>query len=195
LNDIAILASATHYGLDGADRDFEKRLASSAPQERPGDPDQRSKAIVDRLDKLRGRTGPNGLCGDPIARAEDVLKTAFSLDVRDGNGRPIRTHQAAAYMREQMRTIAQFEGALWRPAGRTEPESRWEIGGLRAGRGGPADPLGAAESLSEPILSPDLPSPICLQIPPVPALLVPDSVKYRRAMHCALRRGGGGPPL
>ncbi len=159
LNEIAILAAGTRLGLDRADRLFQERLAGTGRQERLGVPGQRSKAIVAALDGHRGLVGKNRPCGEPLARAEEVLQAAFSLDVREGNRQPNWTYQAAAYMQGRMRAVAQFEGGLWREAGGRATGSRGEVGGGRPGHGGPVDPLGGPEGPSEPILPPDLPLP------------------------------------
>src|SRR5712692_1113786 len=164
LNEIAVLAAATELGLDGAERLFQERLASARSSDRPRNPGGRSKAIVSGLNGLGGLAGKDRPCGDPIARAEEVLQTAFSLDVRKGGKDPTQTYQAGAYIQGRMRTVAQFEGALWReaaagPAGVPGDE------GPGLGRGRQGKPPGGLDGPSEPILPPDMPP---LPDPPEP---------------------------
>jgi FAD/FMN-containing dehydrogenase len=69
-----------------------------------------------------------------------------------------------------MRTVAQFEGALWREAGGGAPGHSGEERPSHGGRGGPDDPIGGPDGPSELILPPDFPVP---DPPPEPG---PDAV-------------------
>jgi len=158
LDEISWLASGVREGVAGADRVFQQRIAGQSLGGARRASHERSQAIVRALNGLRGMAGEGRPCGDPLARAMDVLHTAFALDTQNGDRGTTRTHEATAYLQGRMRTVAQFEAGLWRQVNRGDDGPVGVSGGGRPGDEGLDDPLGGPDG-SEPILPPDFVPP------------------------------------
>ncbi|MFQ5657988.1 MAG: hypothetical protein ACE5G5_10635, partial [Candidatus Methylomirabilales bacterium] len=155
LNELAQLAAGVQQQLDGFESSFRGRLAQGAPRDFDHTSGERNRGVLMALGGFGEVAGLNWPCGGLLVGVRDVLQTAFSLDVRDEDGSATRTFEAEGYVRGRMRTVARFEGALWRATGSGDgPLIGDDLGG-HGGFGGPADPLVGGDGQSEPILPPD----------------------------------------
>ncbi|HEX6187529.1 MAG TPA: hypothetical protein VFZ40_05585 [Pyrinomonadaceae bacterium] len=148
LNELSQLASRIQAGHAGAERLFEERISGyrmGGGGGGRGGGGERMRALIGAMDGLSGMAGRGWPCGEPIAVAADVIKTAFSLDVRDGDKGITRTREAGAFVVGRMRTVARFESQVWRQ-GRGEAENVFggRGDGRRAGGVG-GDPVGPGE--------------------------------------------------
>jgi hypothetical protein len=110
---------------------------------------------------MGGMVGLDRPCGSPIARIEEILQTAFAIDIINGGGDPVNVYRAGDYVRGRMRAVANFEAGISRQAGRDMagiPADGEGIYGDGFGEGRPGYPPGGYPSgPSEPILPPDMP--------------------------------------
>ena len=135
LNELSKLASKIQEGHVGAERAFRERISGYRMGGAVWGGGERSRALIGALDGLSGIAGRGWPCGEPMAVAADVVKTAFGLDIRHGDKGVTRTREAGAYVISRMRIVSQFEGQVWRQ-GRGQLENMFGRRGAGPGVGG-----------------------------------------------------------